>query len=179
MRRVSRTHRVALDWLFDRSNLDPQIQIKYVDTKKELADILTKGNFTRDEWNHLLRLFNIRIFSSASCPQTMLKRIQDETGEERIMAKSRPTLNLVSRTVASSSTAQSSSASNVPGILKATSQSLSLKASAGRPAASEANQNLDFQASVGRPAAEVSGIVDVDSCGETISRYLLRASHIF
>ena len=28
MRHVSRTHRVALDWLFDRINLDPEIQIK-------------------------------------------------------------------------------------------------------------------------------------------------------
>ena len=33
MRHVSRTHRVALDWLFDRINLDPKIQIKYIDTK--------------------------------------------------------------------------------------------------------------------------------------------------
>ena len=38
-RHVSRTHRVALDWLFDRVNVDPQIQIKYVDTKHQLADI--------------------------------------------------------------------------------------------------------------------------------------------
>ena len=45
MRHVSRTHRVALDWLFDRINLDPKIQIKYVDTKNLLADILTKGSF--------------------------------------------------------------------------------------------------------------------------------------
>ena len=30
MRHVSRTHRVALDWLFDRTNLDPKIQIKYI-----------------------------------------------------------------------------------------------------------------------------------------------------
>ena len=29
MRHVSRTHRVALDWLFDRINLDPKIQIRY------------------------------------------------------------------------------------------------------------------------------------------------------
>ena len=57
MRHVSRTHRVALDWLFDRINLDPKIQIKYIDTKNQLADILTKGSFTRDEWNHLLTLF--------------------------------------------------------------------------------------------------------------------------
>ena len=32
MRHVSRTHRVALAWLFDRINLDPKIQIKYIDT---------------------------------------------------------------------------------------------------------------------------------------------------
>ena len=48
MRHVSRTHRVALDWLFDRINLDPKIQNKYIDTKNQLADILTKGSFTRD-----------------------------------------------------------------------------------------------------------------------------------
>ena len=62
MRHVSRTHRVALDWLFDRINLDSKIQIKYIDTKNQLADILTKGNFTHDEWNHLLCLFNISHF---------------------------------------------------------------------------------------------------------------------
>ena len=45
MRHVSRIHRVALDWLFDRINLDPKIQIKYIDTKNQLADIPTKGNF--------------------------------------------------------------------------------------------------------------------------------------
>ena len=48
MRHVSRTHRVALDWLFDRINLDPKIQIKYIDTKHQLADMLTKGDLTRD-----------------------------------------------------------------------------------------------------------------------------------
>ena len=45
MRLVSRTHRVALDWLFDRVNLDPKIHIKHVDTKNQLADIFTKGQF--------------------------------------------------------------------------------------------------------------------------------------
>ena len=89
MRHVSRTHRVALDWLFDRINLDPKIQIKYIDTKNQLADILTKGNFTRDEWNILLHLCNISIFSSASCPETMSKRMQQGTGEERLVAKSK------------------------------------------------------------------------------------------
>ena len=67
MRHVSRTHRAALDCLFDRINLDPKIQIKYVDTKNQLAHMLTKGSFTRDEWDDLLRLLNIMNFSISSC----------------------------------------------------------------------------------------------------------------
>ena len=83
MRHVSRTHRVALDWLFDRINLDPKIQIKYIDTKNQLADILTKGN-------------------SAA----MAKRAQQGSGEERVAAKPRPMMNLTARmpSVVSSST---------------------------------------------------------------------------
>ena len=80
MRHVSRTHRVALDWLFDRINLDPKIQSKYIDTKNQLADISTKGNFTRDEWNHLLCLFNISHFSSTVCSEKMAKRSQQDSG---------------------------------------------------------------------------------------------------
>ena len=97
MRHVSRTHRVALDWLFDRINLDPKIQIKFIGTKNQLADILTKGNFTRDEWNHLLCLFIIKHFSSTGCSQVMSKRTQKDSGEERVTAKSKPMMNLVSR----------------------------------------------------------------------------------
>ena len=75
MRHVSRTHRVALDWLFDRINLDSQNPHQMCWHQNQLADILTKGKFTRDEWNHLLRLFNImdisqissNHFSSTSC----------------------------------------------------------------------------------------------------------------
>ena len=106
MRHVSRTHRVAFDWLFDRINLDSKIQIKYIDTKNQLADILTKGNFTRDEWNHLLNLFNISHFRSTACTAAMAKRSQQESGEERVTGKSRPMMNLTARmaSVVSSST---------------------------------------------------------------------------
>ena len=109
MRHVSRTHRVALDWLFDRTNLDSKIQIKYIDTKNQLADILTKGNFTRDEWIHLLCLFDISHFSSTVCSAAMAKRIQQESGEERVTAKSRLMMNLTARmpSVVSSSTSSS------------------------------------------------------------------------
>ena len=43
------------------------------DTKNQLADILTKRNFTRDEWNHLLCLFDISHFSSTNCSEVMSK----------------------------------------------------------------------------------------------------------
>ena len=98
MRHISRTHRVALDRLFDRINLDPKIRFKYIDTKNQLADTLPKGNFIRDEWNHLLCLFNISYFRSTVCSDTMAKRSQQDSGEERVTAKSRPMMNLVART---------------------------------------------------------------------------------
>ena len=112
MRHVSRTHRVALDWLFDRINLDPKNQIKYIDTKNQLADILTKGNFTRDEWNHLLCLFNISHFSSIN--KAMSKRTQEDPGEERVTAKSKPMMNLVSRCSARDPNVLASTASESP-----------------------------------------------------------------
>ena len=97
--------------VFDRINLDPKIQIKYIDTKNQPADILTKENFTRDEWNHLLTLFNISHFSSTACIAAMGKRAQQESGEGRVTAKSRPTMNLTARTPSF----VSSSASSNPG----------------------------------------------------------------
>ena len=129
MRHVSRTHRVALDWLFDGVNLDSKFQIRYVYTKHQLADILTKDNFTRDEWNNLLHLFNISHFSSTcfamhssliSCPKTMAKRMQEQKGEERIVTKSKTAaVNMSSHFPASSSSAKSPIASKSPGTLTA------------------------------------------------------------
>ena len=93
IRHVSRTHRVALDWLFDRINLHLRIQIRYSDSNHQLAD-----NFTRDEWNNLWCLFNISHFSSTCYTQnssliscsTVAKRIQNEKEEERVVSESRP-----------------------------------------------------------------------------------------
>ena len=106
MRHVFRTHRVALDWLFDRVYPDTKIQIKYVDSKHQLADILTKGNFTRDERNNLLHLFIISHFSLLCCSQNFsltsrtkndAKRMQEQEGGNRIVAKPKPTtMKLVS-----------------------------------------------------------------------------------
>ena len=89
MRHVSRTHRVALDWLFDRINLDPTIQIRYIDTKHQLGDMLTKGNFTRDEWNNLLHLLNISHFSSSCCTKNFQLDELLHRGEEDSKSKGR------------------------------------------------------------------------------------------
>ncbi len=64
MRHVSRTHRVDLDWLFERISKDPGIFVKYVPTKEQIADILTKGSFTADAWNVLCKLCVIQPASS-------------------------------------------------------------------------------------------------------------------
>ena len=90
MRHVSRTHRVALDWLFDRINLDSKIQIKYIDTKNQFAHMLTNGNFTRDEWNHLLSLFNIAI----SVPQFALLQWRSEFNKNQEKNESRQNQDL-------------------------------------------------------------------------------------
>ena len=126
MRHVSRTQRVALDWLFDRINLDPKIQIKYIDTKDQLADILTKGSFTRDEWNHLLTLFNISHFSSTDCLEVMSKRTHEDAGEERGTAKSKPMMNLVSRCSERNPNVLASTASESPGKTRCESQNVPL-----------------------------------------------------
>ena len=83
MRHVSGTHRVALDWLFDKIHFDPKIQNKFV-------DLSTKGSFTRGEWCHLLCLVNIMDLSMSSCSHvravekatTMPKIIQERKKEE-------------------------------------------------------------------------------------------------
>ena len=110
MRHVSRTHRVALDWLFGRINLDSKIQIKYVDAKNQLSDLLTQGGFTHDEWNHVIHLLNFMNVSMISCSHfflsnrkqsSMSKGVQEGTSKEgSAMAKPRP-MNLVSRNLLS------------------------------------------------------------------------------
>ena len=130
MRHVSRIHRVSLHWLFDRINLDPKIQIRYIDTRHQVADLLTKGHFTHDEWNNLLYLFNISHFSSLccaknfsliSCTKRMAKRMQEQEEENRIVAKAR-------------SSVYSPVASRCPGILKASSRQVGLSEKLGASA---------------------------------------------
>ena len=89
MRHVSRTHRVAHDLFFDRIKVEPKIQIKYVNTKNEFADLLTKDSFTRDEWNHLLCMFTNVNFSMYSWSHfsNFLFDISDHVRKQSAMSK--------------------------------------------------------------------------------------------
>ena len=59
MRHVARTHRVDLDWLWERIRDDPGVFIKYVGTKEQIADLFTKGSFSGELWLRLCRLAQI------------------------------------------------------------------------------------------------------------------------
>ena len=77
VRHVSRTHRVALDWFFDRINLDPKIQIKYIDTKKQLADGVPKaGPLTGG--GGLARVPNLRVCKHLSMGEWHTQGGKDE-----------------------------------------------------------------------------------------------------
>ena len=64
LRHISRTHRVDLDRLYDRINVDPMIQIKYVNTTQKLADIFANESFTRDRCAKLTLLVSITTHST-------------------------------------------------------------------------------------------------------------------
>ena len=57
LRHESRTHRVDLDWLCERTNLDSAISIRHVRTTEQVADILTNNPCTTVQWQSLIRLF--------------------------------------------------------------------------------------------------------------------------
>ena len=53
---VARTHRVVLDWLFERLHRDPNAFLKLVGTKEQVADILTKSSLIGEAWATLCEL---------------------------------------------------------------------------------------------------------------------------
>ena len=88
MRHVSRTKELLLiGWFFHRIHLEPKIHIKYVDTKNQLADILTKRSFSRDDWHHFLCSFNIVCFSMFFCSHFSNFLSDVQVGKQRAMSK--------------------------------------------------------------------------------------------
>ena len=59
LRYVPPVFRVDLDTMFECILTDPSIKMQYINTKEQLADILTKGSFTAQTWRFLISLFQI------------------------------------------------------------------------------------------------------------------------
>ena len=59
LKQISRTHKINLDWLFERIREDPSAFGRYIHTKLQLADMLTKGNFTTEQWHFLCSMVRL------------------------------------------------------------------------------------------------------------------------
>ena len=139
MRHVSRTHReLLLIGCLTRSIWIPEFKSSMSTPNTNFQTYWPKGNFTRDDWNNLPRLFNRSHFSShccaqnfsfSSCPRTMAKRIQEQKEQDRIVAKIKATaMNLSSTVSASCSSVNHPIASQTPEILKASAVKLDERA---------------------------------------------------
>ena len=104
MTHVSRTHRVGLDWLFDRITLETVVHMKYVNTVQQIADVLTKGSFSQERRTHFTHfcLLTHQTHSSslfavfASCLDRNLSKRQGATPNEQASAKPKRTRGLCS-----------------------------------------------------------------------------------
>ena len=116
MRHVARTHRVALDWLFDRINLDQKNRIRYIETRHQLADILTKGNFTTWRMEQSSSFVQYQpcqlhlLYKEFQLDKLLHDGEEDsKSKDERVVSKSRPAvMNMSSFFLATSSSAASS-----------------------------------------------------------------------
>ena len=59
LRHLPRTHRIDLHWLFEVCS-HPRVIMKYVNTKQQAADTMTKSISNPQIWSHLLELMQIR-----------------------------------------------------------------------------------------------------------------------
>ena len=120
-------------------------------------------------------LFNISNFSSINSLKAMSKRTQEDANEERVTAKSKPMMNLVSRYRVRDPNVRASTALESPGKTKSESQNVPLSSlnvqqtSTGRPVlgASSSNYsewNIDYKWS---SQVRKSGEMSNTSTGET------------
>ena len=110
MRHVSRTHRVALVVRSKKSG--PQNPNQIHRHQKSTRRHLNQKEFHMWWVESFVEFVNhYPYFSSTVCSAAMAKRVQQESGEERVTAKSRPMMNFTARMPS----VVSSSASSNPG----------------------------------------------------------------
>ena len=59
LRHLPRTHRIDLQWLFEVCS-NPRVQMRYVGTLQQIADLMTKALNKPETWSHLLDIAQIR-----------------------------------------------------------------------------------------------------------------------
>ena len=59
LRHLPRTHRIDVHWLFEVCS-NPQVRMLYVNTKQQIADLMTKSINSPPVWEHLLDIAQIR-----------------------------------------------------------------------------------------------------------------------
>ena len=99
------------------SNWTPRFKSNTLTPRTNSQTYWPREIFTRDGWKNLLCLFNISHFSSIHS-LTSGKRTQEDAGEERVSAKSKPMMNLVSRCQVRYPSVLASTASESPGNTK-------------------------------------------------------------
>ena len=83
MRHVTRTHRVDLDFLFTVINSHPGIFMSFISNKQQIADILTKGQFTSVQWNALCALCQLdSLHGEAAAPRSSSMKKCSSTRKE-------------------------------------------------------------------------------------------------
>ena len=87
LRYLNRTHRVDIDWILERIQGDEGIKIRCCKTAEMIADIFTKGSFTKPKWDALLELAQIRPLPA---PLNQKQR-ETEVLEERLRRIPTPT----------------------------------------------------------------------------------------
>ena len=71
IRHVARTHRISIEWLREVLNW-PDVYLRYVPTRAQLADLMTKGTFSASDWNRLVKqtaLFSHADIRASRCNQ--------------------------------------------------------------------------------------------------------------
>ena len=83
MRHTSRTQRVCLDWLLERLREDRSMRLRYVKTKEQAADILTKAAFGGPQWDHHVNLCSLHPeFCPVQRPQGPASKVAAVDGAE-------------------------------------------------------------------------------------------------
>ena len=161
----------SCSWLVVRVSLDwtPRSKSNMSTPKTNSQTFWPKG--TSHVMNGIIfsfSLLNISIFSSSSCSQAMSKRMQEGNGKERTAPKSKPMVDLVSSSMAESSTVPSSTTPTGPVSLRANSHGLGVMvrgkpvvAGTGKPDASDSNQIQNSQSGTGKPVAWDS-VIEID-----------------